>query len=762
VFLGIRWGSLHAKIFAWTFVPTAVILVAVGLVAVRAFQQTAQALVIERDREITRLYAGEIAVTLERYADVLTAVVRDGPAVARRGDVVGETLRRAREHLAPFDGGVVLLDEDGKVMAAEPPTTAARGSDWSSRRCFLEVRLTGETVFSDILPAGPDAADVVAVAVPTYGEGGSVIGAVVGMFRVDRASAGGLHETMRALPVVDRASAYLVDATGRAIFHSDPSQIGTDLTGSAVVALGATTQTGAQRIRTPDGRDVLASFALVPGTPWRLFVEEDWSRPTAATRRYAQLLVVLLLLGVLVPAIVVASGVRRITRPIGDLIQAAQEVAKGHFGHTIEADTGDEIEELARQFNIMSAELQTSVSELEQRVRDRTTELADRTEAEHRRAEQFRVIADVGRQMSAILPLDELLSRIARVIQEAFGLYHVGIGLVEGDVVVYRAGAGAMWSADEHGTVGPGFEFRPGRLRVGEEGITGLVAGSGETIVVPDVTGDPRYVEMAGTRARSEFVVPIRTRGGVIGVIDVQSDRIDGFDASDVAVVESLANFAAIAIDNARLYEKGRHLAVLEERQRVARELHDSVTQALYGVTLYGDAAARLLAVGESEQARAYVVQLRDTAREALQEMRLLIFEMRPPELAKVGLAAALQARLDAVEGRAGMKTDLVTDGPVRAAPDVEDALYRIAQEALNNAFKHARARSVRIALRADQSVLRLEVVDDGVGFDPEQAHGGGGMGMGSMRERAAQVGARLSVSSSPGAGTRVTVEVPL
>ncbi|MCP4590991.1 MAG: sensor histidine kinase, partial [bacterium] len=188
--------------------------------------------------------------------------------------------------------------------------------------------------------------------------------------------------------------------------------------------------------------------------------------------------------------------------------------------------------------------------------------------------------------------------------------------------------------------------------------------------------------------------------------------------------------------------------------------LHDSVTQSLYGVTLYAEAAARLLSSGQADVVAGHLGEVRIAAREALGEMRLLIFELRPPVLEQEGLAAALEARLEAVEGRARLKTsfDVALEG--RLPDEVEEGLYRIAQEALNNVLKHAQARGVRVSLRQERQTVIMEVGDDGVGFDPSAIRERGGLGMRGMEERAVQLGARLTVQSAPGTGTRVQVEV--
>jgi signal transduction histidine kinase len=206
--------------------------------------------------------------------------------------------------------------------------------------------------------------------------------------------------------------------------------------------------------------------------------------------------------------------------------------------------------------------------------------------------------------------------------------------------------------------------------------------------------------------------------------------------------------------------QRARQVAVLEERQRLSRELHDSVTQALYGISLYAEAGSRALTGGDTEPAVANLREIRDTTQEALGEMRLLLFELRPPLLQEHGLAAALRARLQAVEARAGLVTDFECQGAERLSPETEQELYRVAQEALSNVLKHAHAGRVGVRLAVVDGQATLEVGDDGVGFEPS-LRGAEGLGLRGMRERVERLGGTLRVESSPGMGTRVRVEVP-
>lgn len=207
---------------------------------------------------------------------------------------------------------------------------------------------------------------------------------------------------------------------------------------------------------------------------------------------------------------------------------------------------------------------------------------------------------------------------------------------------------------------------------------------------------------------------------------------------------------------------QAEELAIAQERNRLARELHDSVAQTLYGLTLQAEAAARKLAAGQTETVAGYLAQFRDSARQTLQETRLLIFELRPPILDEVGLAAALRARLETVEGRSGLSYRLDMDETISLPPPVEMGLYRIALEALNNVLKHAQAQQVVVALRlSPPHHLRLEIRDDGVGFDPA-AGGPHSYGLPGMAERAQQLGGTFQLHSAPQAGTRIIVEAPV
>jgi signal transduction histidine kinase len=269
---------------------------------------------------------------------------------------------------------------------------------------------------------------------------------------------------------------------------------------------------------------------------------------------------------------------------------------------------------------------------------------------------------------------------------------------------------------------------------------------------------------------RSFLGVPIVAPEGVIGAFYLtHKEGAATFGDADQEVIELLAAHAAIAIINARLYERSRELSMLSERNRLALELHDAVSQKLFGLTLAAESAATLLDRHDDVAAREQVQRLRGLAGEALDELRALIQELRPPDLARDGLCGALRKQAAALARLHGVAIDVEADDGVRAGADgtADAEVLRVAQEALANALRHARdARRVVVRLGrahdgADGGVV-LEVADDGAGFDPEDPDlRGRHLGLTSMETRAARIGGRLTIASAPGAGTTVRLEVP-
>jgi PAS domain S-box-containing protein len=1259
--LGIRWGSLRTKIIAWSFVPTAMILSVVALIAFYSYQRVTADLVMAKNQELARLSAGQIAGEMTEYTGDLATVARTLSSYANSPVALAATLHKAANRVVVFDGGVVVLNNHGKVVAAVgPERPEILGQDWSSRAYVREILRSKGPVFSGIVTDGPGGAPVMVVAVPITSDRGEFLGTAAGMFRLGEATASSFYGSIVKLRIAPSDTAFVVDGEGRVLYHADAARSGEDFSGQGAVREVMDGQVGALRTYNVGGQEIVASYAPVPGTPWGLVIEADWRGLLQPSRGYSRFLLVLLGLGVLIPAVVVAIGSRRITKPIDDLIDAAKGVASGNFGQTVSASTGDEVGQLVTQFNLMSVELESSYAALSGRNEQlelimrssndgiwdwdlRTNrsyfsprwkgilgyadeEIADEFDSwrgllhpddvqpslaalqayldgkspqyapefrlrhkdgsyrwilargvalrdedgkpyrmvgshtditEQKRVQEIlagqrhflellatgesfcqtldalvrsieeqspgimglvRLVEDAreeedgtnagaeqgGRRLRCAaapslpqeylqaldaqgnacgaaalagqrviiediatdarwdgvrdLPLryglrgcwaEPILSPVGRVagIFAVFSLQPrapteaelrtmetaarlVGIALehqqaqeavqsayqslerrvgertrelatlnaiatvvsrslnleaILGDAldktmevmgmdmgVAYRlegggrpddasfqdvaerqvlnlmvhrglsdevarqvarvplagpevmeqvaaAGGALVWRTTDY--LNPRFReiLSTAEARISEEDVRqtvsvplmakgrmvgcifliareersvgaeelallasigqqvgvavenaylykaeqegraeaerrrqvaeglretlrvlnsrqslsetlehivaqasqllgsdavallrlqdkegplviqaayGLAAdyvadfrmplgksASGRAVVqrapvtVPDMLEllaaldrdpslepefDRALAERVARLYRALLAVPLIVKDEAYGAINLYYREPREFTEEETRLALSVANQAALAIESDRLREQAQQAAAVAERTRLARELHDSVTQSLYSVTLYAEAAARLLVSGQQTPAAEYLREVRDTAQEALREMRLLIFELRPPTLEDVGLVGALQARLQAVEERGGMRVELRVEG----APDAEHLplavqaeLYYIIQEALNNALKHAHAQQVWVDLRFDDASVYAGVRDDGIGFDPVQSEAGGGLGIEGMRERAERIGARFEIESRPGEGATVRVK---
>jgi signal transduction histidine kinase len=284
-----------------------------------------------------------------------------------------------------------------------------------------------------------------------------------------------------------------------------------------------------------------------------------------------------------------------------------------------------------------------------------------------------------------------------------------------------------------------------------------------------DITQDRRFRgwwPSAHPQMRSFLGVPIVSSGDVIGAFYLtDKEGGGGFTDGDEAAVVLLASHAAIAIDQARLFEDSRELALLQERGRLARELHDAMSQSLFSLQLSADTATRLLAEDPAGAAAA-LATVRALAAQLSAELRTTVEGLRPADLERDGLAAALRTQLT-VAGRAhDVSVDVEVGDLDGLDPDDEHQVLRIAQEAVTNALRHAAAGRVRVTLGPgatdSHGALVLRVSDDGRGFDP-QARGlrARRLGLTSMHERAASLGGALTVTSAPGEGTTVELRVP-
>nr|WP_277605341.1 GAF domain-containing sensor histidine kinase [Glycomyces sp. L485] len=299
------------------------------------------------------------------------------------------------------------------------------------------------------------------------------------------------------------------------------------------------------------------------------------------------------------------------------------------------------------------------------------------------------------------------------------------------------------------------------RLEIGplprQHGMLAAILTESEPIRLPDLRRDPRYQwwPKAHPKMAALLGVPIRDGERTLGIVVLTNDLgKPGFSEADTELIELIASHAAIALTNARLYERSRELTVVEERNRLARELHDAVMQRLFSLRLSTRAAARLVDT-DPAAASERLDEVETLAADAIAELRAVIVELRPADLDAHGLVETLRRHAALLDRLHDTDVVFTVNAPVDLSREQEVEVLRLVQEALGNAFRHARARRVEVTVDAE----RISVADDGEGFDADEA-ATRGLGLLSMRERAKALGGSLDVATASGDGTVVTLEL--
>lgn len=447
----------------------------------------------------------------------------------------------------------------------------------------------------------------------------------------------------------------------------------------------------------------------------------------------------------LLGAIAVSIAISRsISTPLTHLSCTAVKIAAGDLNQSVQVQKHDEIGALAESFNSMTRQLRELINDLEHRVQERTRSL-------EQRALQLETSSQVSREITSILEIETLIERIVDRICSSFGYYNVNIFLLE-----TATGCLRIWASSQPE------KMSSLTLSIDSSSLNGKAVHENKAVIVNDVMAMPEFLPLEQLpETRSELVIPLRIGREVIGTLDVQSREPGSFSPEDVLLIQSLGDQIAIAIENARLYKQSQRLAVVEERNRLARDMHDSVIQSLYSLGLLIEGWREMSKDSDSAMLLEVLNRTAEINQQVLREMRLLIHELRPPILEKEGLVNALQKRLDAVETRAGVHARLLVEGYSRLPATIEEDLYRITIEALNNALKHSNASSVVVRIFAQDGVAYIRIHDDGCGFDIETAQSSGGMGLASMQERATKLAAAFQIISAPGNGTKVEVCIP-
>ena len=360
------------------------------------------------------------------------------------------------------------------------------------------------------------------------------------------------------------------------------------------------------------------------------------------------------------------------------------------------------------------------------------------------------------RGISGVLDVDRVLQLIADRVRELVDAEYAAIGIVDREEAIERF-------------ITSGLDAET-RARIGDlprgHGLLGLIIRENRTYRIPEIGAHPESYGFPPHHPpmHSFLGMPILSRGVPVGRLYLTNKRgATEFSEADQALVEVFALHAGIAIENARLHDQVRRLAIVDERDRISRDLHDSVIQAIYAQTLALDDVPEMME-REPDEAQRRVDEAIDALHAVIRDIRNFIFGLRPVLLESGDLADGLAQLTTELRRNGGVEVELVVadrdrlhDLPIELVAE----LLAVTREALSNVARHARAARAEVWVAAPDGTLRLEVADDGVGFDPEVRVGGGHHGLANMRARVRAAGGTLTIASTSERGTRIIVVIP-
>jgi signal transduction histidine kinase len=462
--------------------------------------------------------------------------------------------------------------------------------------------------------------------------------------------------------------------------------------------------------------------------------------------------------------IIVVSGTGRIEEAIEAVRQGAWDyITKPIFDlGTLELTVNQVLERayLVAQNQAYQQHLETLVIERTnalERLSEANTllqqEIAERTRAEAAEKAQ-RVLAEALRDTAAALNstlnieevLDQILVNLEKVVQHNIA----NIMLLEDGVIrlVRWRGYEGRIPDEVMRMMRPSITVMPGLQWMLE---------NKKPLIIPNVANYPQWHQIPeNTWIKSYVGAPIKSGDDVIGFIGLDSPEPFHFKAIHAEGLQAFVDQAAVAIENARLYSQAQELAALQERNRIAHDLHDAVSQTLWSAALIADTLAAQWDK-KAANAQQHLETLRQLTRGALAEMRALLLELRPGALSDVELSELIRQLIQAFIGRSRIPTSLTVRGEELLPPNVQVILYRLTQEALNNVARHAKASNVDVILECEENLTHIQIKDDGQGFNPDSIPAGH-LGLGIMRERADSIGSALNINSTIGYGTTIDI----
>ena len=373
--------SLRVKVLLSALVPFTLVMVVVALIALYAYERVARDVVEQRDAELAKITAARLSEGLSLQSQILNNLAADDDVQSMEPARLRRALEGVQDQLFVFDAGVVVYDREGVAVWSDLFAFERREKSFPIPSEFEKVRNSSRAHFSDVFMDTHSGEHAVLLGVPVVASGGEFMGVLVGVATLRSLVSDTTYSSVLEIAAGREGFAYLVDGKGRVIYHPDDSQLAGDQSSVAPVTRAIRGEAGAVIAENPAGATVISGFAPVPGTDWGVITEERWSSVVGPIRRNSKLLLGLILGGGVVSGALVLFTIGRVLKPVGELNLGAQRIAGGDFDHAIAVRTGDEIQDLAEQFNTMAGALKESYAELEQRVAVRTEELRESNQA---------------------------------------------------------------------------------------------------------------------------------------------------------------------------------------------------------------------------------------------------------------------------------------------------------------------------------------------------------------------------------------------
>jgi nitrate/nitrite-specific signal transduction histidine kinase len=722
--------SLRKRIMLLAAIGMIVATAPMGVISVVMLRTATDRILAER-LALGRIAAEHISEELSEGWEQLDRLSNRVALLWRTGKV--DAVRVAYDDVAPqmelFSGGIFLTDSTGAVIVYAPAQSLLRLSLVGSLSSVEKTLAEGRSGISEPIRT-PSGVSVMVFTVPVRRASGMPIGVVGGIVNLDDSI---LRSAIKGLAVGNSGHAAIVNETGTVLASTDPTEQFTRGEHPAFFARGiaggrAFVGPAAETHGDSGGREEMhiMTFAPLTGAPWGLGVGQNEEETFGPVRRLRDR-IILFGVGVLVAALLVAwLDTGAVAAPLRLLKEGAERIAGGDLGREIEVRRADELGALARSFEMMRVQLLNSLEEI------------------RRRARASQSLYEVGTEVLSLQDRDAVLQSVAAR----------AVSLLQGDAALVCLVDEARTTASVRAAAGTGQHL--------------LNASRVISTPVDDAGLDCPYCAHIDTTAfASHMAAPLMIGGRNVGALCISASRQRMFTQEDRQVLGGLANLAAIAVENARLQERVQSVAVLEERERIAREMHDGVGQVLGYVNTKAQAVKVLLDAGKTTEAQAQLAQLEEAAREVYADLREAILGLRTEISPERQLMPALQEYVRRFGEASGIVTELIVEGdPARyeILPTTELHLIRIIQEALTNVRKHAMARRAAVQFLERNGILTVSVTDDGQGFDPVQSRGGTlpRFGLQTMRERAEAIGGTFSIRTRDGPGTEVVVQLPL